>query len=196
MPRGYDKHAHHHRDEPGWDEMYARQELRADLAQRYWDIARGRPGFRIADVGSGPGFFTIRFAAFTGPTGHVHAVDVSEGALESLLARLDPIHHAHVTTEVLDVERAPLPDLSLDLVFCTDMLHHVDDVPAALRHLRASGAPLVIAEFDPSGAGDIGPPLEERLAPEALVRMLRAAGWRTGPVIPLAHEHYAIRAEP
>lgn len=179
-----------------WDEVFARQQKRAPLAQDYWDLARGRPGFRIADVGCGPGFFTLLFADMTGPTGHVHAVDASPEALAFLRTKLDPVHHAHVTTEVLDLTRAPLPDLHFHALVCTDMLHHAEDVPAVLANLRQAKAPLVIAEFDPAGPGDMGPPITERLAPDALTALLSEAGWRPGPWRALRHEHYAIVAQP
>ena len=179
---------------PHWSEVWARQEKRASLAQDYWDLARGRPGFRVADVGCGPGYFALRFAAMTGPTGHVHAVDVSEDALEFLRSKLDPFHHSHVTTEALDVERMPLPDLHFDAIFCTDVLHHAHDMRAALRNLRDSDARLVVAEFDPDGPRELGPPLEDRIAPKALDVALRETGWKTGPIRMLEHEHYAIVA--
>lgn len=176
------------------DEMWRRQEARADLAQVYWDMAGGRPGHRVADVGSGPGYFALRFADLTGPTGHVHAVDVSADSLAYLRAKLDPVHHAHVTTEVLDVERLPLPDLHFHALFCTDMLHHVGDLDAALSNLRVGRARLVVAEFDPRAPAEIGPPIEMRLAPDAIERALRKSGWTPGPPRVLGHEHYAIVA--
>lgn len=178
------------------DAMFRRQEARLDLASAYWDLAGGRPGFRVADVGCGPGAFTLRFAGLTGPTGHVHAVDADPAAVGFVTARLDPVHHAHVTTEALDITRAPLPDLHFDAIFVTAMLHHVDDVDAALRNLRETPARLLIAEFDPAGPGDFGPPLEMRLAPAALVAALERAGWRAGPLVALPHETYALVASP
>lgn len=179
---------------PHWSEVWSRQEKRASLAQVYWDLAGGRPGLRVADVGCGPGYFALRFASLTGPTGHVHAVDVSQEALEFLRSKLDPFHHAHVTTEGLDIERAPLPDLSFRAVFCTDTLHHTDDVRAALRNMRVPNARLVVAEFDPDGPGELGPPLAERIPPKVLDAALRETGWKTGPIKKLEHEHYAIVA--
>ena len=176
--------------------MWDRQEARGDLAEAYWDLARARPGFRIADVGCGPGYFALRHALATGPTGHVHAVDADPSMLAYLAVRLDRVHHPHVTLELLDVTTAPLPDLHFDVIFCSAMLHHVDDVPAALRNLRGSKAPLVIAEFDPEGPGDVGPPKEVRIAPDALASMLRDAGFRPHAPRALRHETYAIRAEP
>lgn len=178
------------------DSLFRRQEARLSLADAYWDLAGGRPGFRVADVGCGPGAFTLRYASLTGPTGHVHAVDADAEALAFLAARLDPVHHAHVTTELLDVSRAPLPPLAFDVVFVTDALHHVHDLDTALRNLRESRARLVIAEFDPAAPADIGPPLAMRLSPAIVLRSLEAAGWRPGSVVALEHEHYAIVSLP
>jgi ubiquinone/menaquinone biosynthesis C-methylase UbiE len=46
------------------------------------------PGKHIADVGAGDGFYSVRIARAVGPAGRVTAVDVSEGALDKLRARL------------------------------------------------------------------------------------------------------------
>lgn len=178
------------------DAMFRRQEARLSLAQDFWDLAGGRPGFRVADVGCGPGAFTLRFAGMAGPTGHVHAVDADADALAFLTARLDPAHHAHVTTERLDITRAPLPALGFDVVFATDVLHHVLDLDAALRNLRQTPARLVVAEFDPSGPGALGPPREMRLAPTELVAALERTGWKPTRTVALAHEHYALVCAP
>src|SRR4030095_12939357 len=43
------------------------------------EALRLRPGDRVADLGSGGGYFTFRLAKAVGPTGHVYAVDVDEG---------------------------------------------------------------------------------------------------------------------
>lgn len=189
-------HGHAHSPGHGSDpeRLWHRQEARLDLALRAWDLVDGKPGWRVADVGCGPGRFTLAYAQMTGPTGHVHAVDVDERALAFLRDRLDPAHHAHVATELLDITRRPLPDLRFHAVFCTEMLHHVSDVPVALRNLRAANAPLLIAEFDPSGPGEIGPPLADRLAPEALLRALKDAGWQARGWHAWPHESYAIVA--
>lgn len=176
--------------------MWRRQEARADLAVRFWDLAGGRPGWRIADVGCGPGRFAIHYASLTGPTGHVHAVDVDADALAYLRARLDPAHHAHVTTEQLDILDAPLPDLRFHVLFCTATLHHVVDLDEALANLRASDAPLLVAEFDPAGPGDVGPPLDQRLSVDELSRALRRTGFAVDAITRVPHETYVVLSRP
>lgn len=176
--------------------LWARQEKRASLAPVYWDLAGGRPGSRVADVGCGPGYFTLAYAGLAGPTGHVHAVDTDPAALAYLRGRLDPVHHAHVTTELLDVASLPLPELHFDVILCTDALHHIRALDKALANMRVGRARLVLAEFDPAAPGEYGPPLADRIAPATLAAAMRAAGWTPGPVRALDHEHYAIVATP
>jgi predicted methyltransferase len=45
---------------------------------------QAQPGKRIADIGAGEGFYSLRIARAVGPTGRVTAVDVSEKHLEKL----------------------------------------------------------------------------------------------------------------
>lgn len=178
-----------------YEHSFDNQARRAPLADAYWRLIGGRPGMRVADVGTGAGWFALRYAALTGPAGHVHAVDADADALAFLRARLDPVHHAHVTLEQLDVERAPLPDLHFHALFVTDMLHHAD--PArVLRNLRASRAPALIAEFDPEGEGEMGPPRDMRIGAETVIAALRETGWTAGPVEMLPFEHWALVARP
>lgn len=178
-----------------WAREFDRQAERGALADHYWRLAGGRPGFRVAEVGCGGGWFALRYAALTGPTGHVHVVDEDPDALAHLGARLDPAHHAHVTLERLDATRAPLPDLHFHALFLTDSLHHME-LHAALRKLRGAGAPLVVAEYDPAAPCETGPPREMRIGRDDLQDALRETGWTPSAVVELPFEHYAIVARP
>ena len=46
-----------------------------------------RAGDRIADIGSGSGYFTLRLARAVGPSGKVYAVDIDHAMNEDLAAR-------------------------------------------------------------------------------------------------------------
>lgn len=189
LRRGAPVHGHPPR---AWE----RQEQRLALGHAWWALAGARPGWRVADVGCGAGRFCVLFADLTGPTGHVHAVDRDPGLLEGLRGRLDPVHHAHVTTEVLDIEEAPLPDLRFDLVVLAAVLHHLERPEAALANLRRSGAAILVAEVDPEGAGAIGPPVEERIPIARTEALLREHGWEPVATQRQAFEHYAVFARP
>lgn len=175
--------------------MWERQGARLPLASRWWFLGGGRPGARVADVGCGPGRIALAYADWAGPEGSVLAVDADPDALAFLEARRDPARHANVRALLLDAQDSPLPAERYDAIFVTNVLHHVERPGDLLRHLRPTRSTLVVAEFDPEGPGEIGPPPEERIAPARLAEWLREAGWAPDePARMPAHESYAIVA--
>ena len=50
-----------------------------------------QPGDTVCDIGSGPGYFTLRLARAVGPGGRVYAVDVEPRMLEELRGRLEVV---------------------------------------------------------------------------------------------------------
>lgn len=175
------------------DEMADRQRARLPLAREWWAMAGGKRGARLADVGCGPGVLARQYAEWAGPDGSVLALDRSADAVAYVRARLDPARDAHVTVRAHDAQASPLEE-RVDLVFLTDVLHHADDPARVLANLRAPGRTLLLAEFDPEGEGELGPPRDDRLAPGDVLAMLEDAGWTPGPVLWQAMEHYAIVA--
>lgn len=49
-------------------------------------LLRLEPGMTIADVGAGLGPWTLRFAQWTGPSGHVYSTDIGDEQLAALRA--------------------------------------------------------------------------------------------------------------
>lgn len=82
-----------------------------------------KPGESIADIGSGPGYYTLKFANLTGPTGKVYALDTN------------PFHTMYITkyceenalSNVEVVRSTPtdigLKDDSIDLAFTCSVYH-------------------------------------------------------------------------
>ena len=166
-----------------WAGLWARQEARSELAEPLFDLAAGR---RLVDVGCGPGYFALRYQQLGAD---VLAVDLVEEALAFARAR------GVRRTARVDVEAEPLPETGFDAALVTNVLHHARDPLALLRHVRPSAPRVVVAEFDPEGPRDFGPPLEERLSPAAVMQLLRAAGYQPGARIELGAEMYAIVGE-
>ena len=110
-----------------------------------------RPGDRVADLGSGSGYFTLRLARAVGPEGRVFAVDVDEEMNEYLRQRVAQAGAANV--EVIDgrFEDPLLPDSGVDLVLTVDTYHHIDDRTAYFRKLRSDLAPggrVAVIDYD------------------------------------------------
>lgn len=187
-----DAHAHYRKDlsHVSQQEIWDRQGRRAPLADAWWRMIGGRPGMRLLDVGCGPGFFTLEFARRVGPEGRVLALDLRLESVAFLAARAPP----HVRVLVHDVERAPPPEGGFDAILLTDVLHHAERPAELLRSLHGAAPLLLIAEFDPAGPGDMGPPHADRIAPEEMDRMLREAGWTPDRPEAQPFEHYAVMA--
>ena len=67
-----------------WDQVYARQALRADLVNAWMDALRLKASDRVLEVGAGPGYVSFALADRVGPTGTVYALDQSADALAHL----------------------------------------------------------------------------------------------------------------
>jgi SAM-dependent methyltransferase len=102
-----------------------------------------RPGERVLDIGSGPGFLATEMAAEVGPEGRVHGIDPSESMLASARRR-----DASVEYGIGDALTLPFPDEHFDVAVCTQVYEYVEDVAAALsearRVLRTGGRLLVL----------------------------------------------------
>jgi predicted methyltransferase len=108
------------------------------------------PGARVADVGAGSGYFTVRLARRVGRQGKVYAVDIQR----EMLARLDRRVKAEQLTNVelvLGKEDDPgLPPSSVDLILMVDVYHELSRPQEMLRRMRAALAPagrLVLIEY-------------------------------------------------
>ena len=104
-----------------------------------------RPGRRVLDIGSGPGFLACEMAAAVGPSGSVTGIDPSQ-AMRSLAAgRQAP---AHVTFGPGNATDLPFDDGTFDVVTSTQVYEYVADMPRALaeacRVLRRGGRLLVL----------------------------------------------------
>jgi ubiquinone/menaquinone biosynthesis C-methylase UbiE len=113
-----------------------------------------QPGDRVADLGAGGGYFTLRLADGVGPAGRVYAVDVDEGLIDYVTTESGKRGYGHVEGVLAAYDDPRLPDDGVDLIFTCDTYHHLTDRSAyfrrAARYLRPGGR---VAIIDFSGKG-------------------------------------------
>ncbi len=110
-----------------------------------------RPGDRVADLGSGSGYFTVRLAPAVGPEGKVYAVDVDAEMNEYLRTRLAEAGIGNVELVLGRFEDPLLPDGGVDLVVTVDTYHHIEERPTYFRNLRqdlAPGGRVAVIDYD------------------------------------------------
>lgn len=136
-------------------------------------------GERIADIGAGSGYFTLRFAQHVGAAGRVYAVDISPEMIAHLKQRVQEARLQNVQTVLARPEDPLLADASVDRIFICDTWHHIADHPAYLQRLRKAlkpGGQIVIVDFQKKET-PVGAPMEMRIAREDVVREFQQAGF-------------------
>jgi SAM-dependent methyltransferase len=114
-------------------------------------LARLRPGYRLLDVGSGPGTITADLARMVS---HVVALEVSDETAALTRAELDRRGVANAEVRIGDVHRLDFDDEAFDVVHAHQVLQHVADPVAALREMaRVTRAGGVVAVRDSDYAG-------------------------------------------
>ena len=125
------------------------------------------PGDVVADLGSGGGYFTYPMAEAVGETGRVYAVDVDESLLAYVASQSKKRGLPQVETILAPEDGLGLPDGSVDLIFLSNVFHHLPDQVEYFRKarttLRSSGRIAVIeVSKDSFPSGHATPPDEIR----------------------------------
>jgi SAM-dependent methyltransferase len=136
-------------------------------------------GSRVADIGAGGGWFTVRLARRVGPNGTVYAQDVQPQMLEAIRRRVDREGLRNVRTVRGDSVDPHLERGSVEAILIVDAYHEFrENGPALLKHLAAAlgpGGRLGLIEFT-KGDGGPGPPAEDRIAESRVIADAEAAG--------------------
>lgn len=142
------------------------------------------PGARVADIGSGRGYFTFRFARAAGAAGKVYAVDIDDEVLRVLRERAEREGVANIETILAKPDDALLPAGGVDLIFLCNTYHHISNRVDYFRRVRTALAPggrLAVVEL--RGEGWLARRAGHSTSREAMRAELEAAGFR------LAEQH-------
>jgi ubiquinone/menaquinone biosynthesis C-methylase UbiE len=137
-------------------------------------------GSRVADIGAGGGWFTIRLAHRVGPNGVVYAEDIQRQMIESIARRVKREGLSNVQTRLGTPADPQLPT-GLNAVLMVDTYTQLSDPTALLARIAQSLAPngrLGIVDFKRDGAGGPGPPIDDRVSPDTVKAHAAAAGLR------------------
>ena len=141
-----------------------------------------KTGMSVADIGAGTGLFTRLMAEKVGADGKVYAVDIAPEFLEHIAADAKKHQRKQIVTVQGNQETTRLPAEALDLVFLSDVYHHLERPEKTLASLRQAlkpGGRLVVVEFDrvPGRSSDFV--LKHvRAGKEVFIKEIESAGFR------------------
>jgi SAM-dependent methyltransferase len=85
-----------------------------------------KPGDKVADVGSGPGYFTFKFAKMVGPQGRVYAIDTVAAHLRYVDYAEKRLGVDNVSTVETDGRSLGLdPQSKVDAIFLCSLYHNI-----------------------------------------------------------------------
>ena len=135
-----------------------------------------KPDAVVADIGSGTGYFSARFAHMV-PKGRVYGVDTEPDMVKYLAERAKREGLKNVIAVAGTPGDPRLPEKA-DLVILVDVFHHVEDRERYFRKLSESlkpGGRVAIIDFRMDSPD--GPPKSARIAPDRVKTELKGAGY-------------------
>lgn len=136
-----------------------------------------KTGQRVADVGAGTGYFTVRLAKSTAAP-QVIASDIEPNMVKHLQQRAAKEGLKNVTAVQAKADGPNLPE-PVDVILIVDTYHHIPNRAAYFSALQSSlkpGGRLAIIDFK-KGAPE-GPPEQFKFTPEQISGELAKAGYR------------------
>jgi ubiquinone/menaquinone biosynthesis C-methylase UbiE len=110
-----------------------------------------KPGQVIADIGAGPGLFSLPLARAVGQGGRVYAEEVDQAFLNRINARAKEQALTNVRAVLGKFTDPGLPARDVDLVFFHDVVHHIENRAAFLKTVATYVKPtgrMAIVEYD------------------------------------------------
>ncbi len=123
-------------------------------ANKVIEILKIQKGYKIADIGSGGGYFTLRFAEKVSEKGHVFAFDINSEFLRYIDIQARQNGLKNITTIQIDDESPKFPVTKIDIIFLRNVYHHLSDRINYLHKLHKlldKNGKIVIIEHNGSG---------------------------------------------
>jgi arsenite methyltransferase len=164
--------------------------------EQIMDALRVADGSKVADIGAGAGWFTIRLARRVGPNGVVYAQDIQRQMLEAIKRRVSREGLQNVQTRLAIGNDPNLPARSLDALLVVDTYFEVDAenrvsyLHNLARALKPNGR-IGIVNYKP-GSGGPGPPPGERVESALVEENARAAGLRVLHRVNLPYQYLLV----
>jgi len=156
-----------------------------------------REGMVVADLGCGPGDFSVAAGKRVGTTGKVYAIDIQKDILPTVIDRAKDAHLNNVETiwgDIEDHEGTGLRDSLVDAVIISNIFFQVEDkrkvLEEAFRILKSGGRILAVDWSD--SFGHLGPTPEMIYSRDDMRGLFESFGMKVVNTFETGDHHYAF----
>lgn len=154
-------------------------------------------GHHVADLGSGPGFFTFACAQAVGEKGQVYAVDVHEELLRKIATQAEEQNIDHITILEGDLNKPKgthLADNCVHVALVVNVLFQLETpevcAQEAVRVVEPGGR-IVVIDWSESFGG-IGPQPDQVVSADSARKMFEEVGAMYAEDIQVGQYHYGF----
>lgn len=137
-------------------------------------------GQKIADIGAGGGYFTLRFAEIAGSEGKVYAIDTKPGFLDFIKKSARNRNLNNVVTILASENGLDLPREELDFIFMRNITHHISDRSkyfGALKKFLKPDGRIAVIEYRPSRSFGFRGLFGHHVPKESIIQEMEEAGY-------------------
>jgi len=165
--------------------FYRPERVENEKPEELLDLLGIEEGDVVADIGAGPGFFSLLAAERVGPTGKVLAVDVQQEMIDGLEMMIERFGHENIVPILGDVDDPKLPANSVDHVLIVISYHEWSHPVEMMRHIRNAmkdDGQMLIVEYKAEDLSSRVQPLH-RMSEAEIMDEIPALGFRRDRVI-------------
>jgi len=134
----------------------------------------------IADIGSGGGYFSLRFAEAVGKNGKVYPVDTNSNFLKFIKDIAEERGVSNIIPILVAENHLPIPAGSLDFIFMRDVTHHIQNRVQYFGNLKNFLKPngrIVIIEYKKKKSFSFHSMFGHHIAKEVIIHEMKEAGY-------------------
>jgi len=136
-------------------------------------------GQKVADIGAGGGYFSLRLAEIVGQTGKVYAVDVDPGELEFINRMAQEKSLDNIKVLLTKKMELSLPE-KVDLMFLRNVYHHLKNRVRYFTNLKQfleSDGRIAIVEHERGRRFNLSRIFEHRVTQAIIIGEMEEAGY-------------------
>lgn len=134
----------------------------------------------VADIGSGGGYYSLRFAKIVGNGGRIYAVDVDHKLLDYLRREAESLRLSSIKPILTEGFPTAIPAGSVDLVFVRNVYHHLSDPVGyfgTMKKCLKPGGKVAIIDYRENGGFSFHSLFKHSVSPAKVGEDMAKAGY-------------------